>query len=71
MIWLIVYGAFALLTFIIVTVISTVDVVEKNSIFGFPVYYVSVKKLVLSSLFFPLYWFVVIVNVIVKRGTGR
>ena len=66
MIWLIVYGVLALLTFIVLTISATISVKEENSIFKFPVYH-QIGKLIVMSLFFPFVWIAIIISAIVNR----
>lgn len=67
MIWLIVYGVLALLTFTVLTILATISVKEENSIFKFPVYHVQIGKLIVMSLFFPFVWIAIIISAIVNR----
>ena len=65
MIWLYVYIALALISFVIFTITSTLGIREANRMFEYPVYQLSLAKLIWMSVFFPFTWIKAIIEGII------
>ena len=62
MIWLYIYVALELISFVFFTITSTLGIREANSMFKYPVYQLSLAKLIWMSIFFPFTWIKAIID---------
>ena len=65
MIFLIIYGVLALISFVLFLIFTEIAVKDQNSIFSVQVFKVNYWKIVLMALFFPLTWIAGIIHAIV------
>lgn len=70
-IFLILYGILALIFYIFTLVGATKDVEKTNKIFVTPVVHVSIYKLLLASLIFPLIIIYAVVTAIIEHKERR
>lgn len=65
MIFLIIYGILAAISFVVFSVLTEIAVKEENSVFITNVYRTNYLKVLLMALFWPLTWVAAIIHAIV------
>lgn len=65
MIFLIIYGVLALISFVLFLLFTEMAVKDQNSIFTIEVFKVNYIRILVMALFFPLTWIAAIIHAIV------